>query len=222
MNLHFNTDSIGSFFQDILKLSYFQLDPAYDNTPAIEANLDEGQGKLILITGDNASGKSFVRRLVTLALRKMDMECMHVSQEGRATGGIQRAFIYGAEDWESTGYISVGTMRKGIKTSRNRENRHAFFFDEPDIGLSDNYAAGLGVQLLDFLTDSPEKLYMICLVSHRKALIEQLLPLKPWNLRLGGCPDLETWLKAPIIPTDPEKLHEEGLKRFRRISKFLK
>ncbi len=220
--MEFKTDSIGPFLKDILSLKYFVPDPEENNTIPIETKLDVGESKLVVITGENASGKSLIRRIISVALRKMNVECIHLSQEGRATEGIQRAFIYGAEEWESTGYISSKTVQKSIITSQKRENRHGIFWDEPDIGLSDNYAAGVGVKIRDFLTNSPDKLFVSFLVTHRKSLVEQLIPLKPWNLRLSGYPDLETWIKTPVIPLDPEKLHTNGLKLFRRLAKFIR
>ncbi len=218
--MNFNTNSISEFLNDVLSLSYFKPDPEADNAIPIETKLDVGESKLVVITGENASGKSLVRRIVTAALNKMKVECIHISQEGRCRGGMERAFIYGSEDSHSTGCISFSTVQKSIKTSQGRENKHGIFWDEPDIGLSDNYAAGVGVSISDFLKDPPDKLFVSFLVTHRKVLVEQLLPLKPWNIRLGGYPDLETWIKSPIIPCDPEQLRTSGLKRFRHLQKF--
>jgi energy-coupling factor transporter ATP-binding protein EcfA2 len=213
---------IDAFMKDMLSLLVFQPDADNNNLPAIETTLDKGQGKLVIITGDNASGKSLVRRLVHSKLHKKKTELIHISQQGRTTEGLHRAFIYGAEDWESTGAISANTLQKSLKTSRSRGEKHCLFWDEPDIGLSDNYAAGLGVAIRNFIADPPALLQMAFLVTHNKALVKQLMPLKPWNLRLGGCPSLQEWLDAEIVPASLDELYEKSHDRFRRIAKFEK
>lgn len=220
--MKYNIESIPDFLSDILALSFFR--PNKQGITPIEAVVDHGESKLVIISGDNASGKSMVRRIVCAALSKMSMECIHLSQQGRSAnnGNPMRGFIYGTEEYDSTGYNSAKTIQTCLKTSWSREKRHCIFWDEPDIGLSDSYAAGLGVAIREFIEKPPDKLYIAFLVSHRKAMVEQLLPIKPWNMRLGGCLDLVSWLKAPVIPASPEKLHEEGLKRFHLLKEFIR
>lgn len=215
-------ESIAAFLHDILQTRLFEPDPDYNDTPAIEGNLTPGEGKLVVITGENATGKSLVRRIVQVAGHDNKVEVIHLSQEGRTSPGIQRAFVYGSEDWESTGYISAHGVKGAIRTSRSRENQHILFLDEPDSGLSDGYAAGIGLQLLEFIQNPPDKLFALFVVSHSKPLIQQLIPAKPWHLRLGEFLDLASFITSPVIPRDPELLYKEGHERFRRIAKFLK
>lgn len=213
---------IDAFMKDMLGLLIFQPDADNNNLPAIETTLDEGKSKLVIVSGDNASGKSLIRRVVHSKLHKKKIELIHTSQQGRTTEGLHRAFIYGAEDWESTGAISANTLQKSLKTSRSRGEQHCLFWDEPDIGLSDNYAAGLGVAIRDFISDPPALLQMAFLVTHSKALVKQLMSLNPWNLRLGGCPSLQDWLDAEIVPANLDELYQKSHDRFRRIAKFEK
>lgn len=230
--MRFSTESLSAFLHDILDTRFFEPDSEYNDTPAIEAVLEVGppfypmanNSKLVVITGENATGKSIVRRLVQVAGKDSKTEVIHLSQEGRSGSGngIMRACVYGAEDWESTGYISAHTVKGAIKTSRSRDHKHIIFWDEPDIGLSDNYAAGVGIQIREFVQNSPEKLFAAFVVSHSKPLIEQLLPANPFHLRLGSYMDLKSFVTSPVIPRDPELLHMEGHARFKRITKFLK
>lgn len=207
---------------EVLKLEIFHPDPNFDNTPALEAYLHEGSCPLIVVTGDNASGKSLVRRIITMTHQKGNAECIHLSQQGRSTGGIIRAFVYGAEDEESTGYNSAGVVLKAIKTSHGRKEKHSIFFDEPDIGLSDNYAAAVGIKIREFVLNPPKHLFAVFVVSHRKVLIEQLVSCDPWQLRMGDSPPLSQWLNAPVVPGDLEKLRELGIERWRRIQAYLR
>lgn len=217
----FDMSSIKAFIDEINTLRVFKNDPDYNNTPAVHLKLDVGTGPLVVITGENASGKSFFRKIVSQAHQMSDAECMHLSQQGRATGGIQRAFIYGSEDDESTGYISSQTVSRAIRTSLARTTKHSIFFDEPDIGLSDNYAASLGKQIADYCQAPSPHLFAVFVSSHNKTLMSEFVASNPHHLRVGGSPDFQTWLNTKPSYGDLDQLHERGIELFRRIGKVL-
>lgn len=219
----YRTDSVEHFLADVLDTRFFDPSESEDGIAPLTASLQHGKGKLVVVTGENASGKSLLRRLVCAVLHKADVECIHTSQEKRSNGGIERAFIYGTEIEESTGYISTHAITGAIRTSKARENRHALYLDEPDIGLSDGYAASAGILIRDFMREPPDKLMATFVVSHNKALIRQLAEIEPWHLRMGDeQSDLNAWLDAPITPLNIEELREKHHDRFRRVSALLK
>ena len=203
----------------IEELPYFQADE-----DCLIANLTEGgEHPLVLITGENATGKSFLRRLYYVLFKEYrGIECIHLSQQGRSTGGVMRAFVYGDESWESTGYISAGTIEGGVRTCNDREKEHAIIWDEPDIGLSDSYAAGVGVEIRKFVENLPKLTFGVVIITHSKHLIKQLLPLKPHHLRLGDNKSLESFLNERVKPKDIKKLRDSGIETFRKISAILK
>ncbi len=191
------------------------------DNPAIEAKLDEGTGKLVLVTGDNASGKSFLRRYICYLAHQRKIEPIHLSQEGRSGGGgIPRLMIYGTEEDESTGYNSVKTFQKSVKTSKSRDKQHILFYDEPEIGLSDKYAAALGIELNSFLKESTDNLVACFVATHNKSLALRLE--NPWHLRLGGCPNLQEWLNQKVEPGNLQELSAIGIDRWHKINKLLK
>lgn len=207
----------------VLDLAYFSEEPA-----AIPFHRVDGKGKLIVIVGDNASGKSFCRRIVQLMCKKNEIECMAVSAEGRRQVSYAPwlTFVYGDEAYEATGVNSMGTVISGIKTSHNRDSRHAIFWDEPDIGLSDSWAAGGGRKICEFALAPPENLVAALVVSHNKSLVRELLPAEPHYLHLGteaakAPQTLQAWLDHVPAPRDPETLPELSHKRFKAIQKIL-
>ena len=204
------------FLQTLLNWRYFQ-----GPNPAIDAKLDVGNSKLVIITGDNACGKSFIRKLVQCLCSKENLECIHLSQQGRATSGIMRAMIYGSEEDESTGYISAKTINSAINTSRLREKPHSLFFDEPEIGLSENNSAAVGIKLKEFFDNPPANLQFAFVATHCRTLV-RYLGINHWHLRLGGSPDLQNWLEAPIVPGNLEQLDELSLKKWQQIEKLIK
>jgi hypothetical protein len=193
------------------------------STPPITCTWRRGRGNFVLVIGDNASGKSFFRRVATVLSREASVEPIHLSMEGRATGGFERAMLYGDEKWQSTGAISAQTMLMGIKTCRAREKPHMIFFDEPDLGLSDPWAAGMGESLRAFAGAMPEFTRAAFVVTHNRALVYQLVDAEPHVLFFGGRPprSLTHWLEGPIKPRNIEKLGELSRKRFKAIGACL-
>lgn len=188
--------------------------------------LQPGSGPVCLVLGDNASGKSLVRRLLTAELRKRGAEPIPLSMEGRAgpdfTGGM-KGWIYGDEDWKSTGHNSAATAETAGRTSRGRTKAHALLMDEPDTGLSERWARSMGRELAKLAADPPPHLAGLFLTTHRVALVRELeaSSVRPHAVLVGeGWPaTLDDWLAGD--PRDPEPLAalgERGMALFRKIA----
>ena len=111
--------------------------------------------RLVLLLGDNATGKSLFRKAVGSwcgAQKPNRYELIGLSMAGRTDtySGVVRGMIYGGESDQSTGFNTARTVTMGIKTALDRTEPHVLFWDEPDTGLSDNYAAGVGKMIADF------------------------------------------------------------------------
>ncbi len=170
---------------------------------------ERGQGVLAFITGQNACGKSLVRKMLSTYYHDDKIEYLHISQEGRScSSGLQRAMIYGDEGEDSTGYNSVKMTLKALTSSKNRTQRHAIFLDEPDIGLSDEYAVSLGMRIAEYCSNPNPLLEGFWVVTHNKKLIQPVA--KPHHLRLGDCKTLKEWMEESIIPADLEDLLRRG------------
>lgn len=187
----------------------------------IDAKFDIGNEKLVIVTGENATGKSFIRRIYQSAIKLKKQEVIHLSQEGRSSSGIARAFVYGDESYNSTGSNTAHTITTGINTCQGRENPHYIIWDEPDIGLSEKYAGGAGVAIRKFVENLPKFTQGVVVITHSKALVRQLLPINPSHLRLGGCPKIEEWINRVEEPGDLEELRERNHNTFRAIQSIL-
>lgn len=188
----------------------------------IPHRFEPGGGRACLVLGDNATGKSLVRRLLSHKYKDRGVEAIPLSMEGRAGGGMfgMKGFVYGDEDWKSTGHNSIGTFEGMVRTSRGREKPHMVYLDEPDTGLSDRWARSLGRALADFLADPPEHLAALFVTTHRVCLARELLRVSPHALLVGpGWPaTLDDWFAGD--PREPEPiaaLGERGIALFRRI-----
>ena len=178
---------------------------------------------ILVVTGQNAAGKSLLRRYLQMTLKRdYEMEVIHLSQEGRSTGGIERAFIYGSEGYESTGAMTAKTFIVGMKTMRKRERPHVVIWDEPEIGMGDELQLGTANWFCSQLEDWPEHLQGIVLLTHSRYFVRRVMefPGARW-LSLDGIKTPEAWLDREIVPVDPETVLKTGHERFRRVSKIL-
>ena len=214
-----NFDSIVSLIKSLIdELEYFE-----GEDPAITINLTKG-GKypIVVMTGENATGKSFFRRLLQVSFKKHgNIECIHLSQEARTKGGCFSAFIYGDENWESTGQITGRTVVTGVNTCNNRDTKHTIIWDEPDLGLSDEYSAGVGVKIREFVENVSELTFGVIIITHSKHLIRQLLPLNPHHLRFGDNKSLNSFLNESVIPKNIDELGDKANETFRKISAII-
>ena len=217
----FKFSSPRTLLNHVLDLGYFCGDE-----PAIPYHRVDGKGRLVVVVGDNASGKSFCRRIIQAMCQKNKIECIPISAEHRRKVSYMPwlTFVYGDEEYEATGVNSVGTVLQGINTCKARETNHVIFWDEPDLGLSDSWAAGVGQMLCEFAKDPPKHTVASFVVSHNKALVRELLPAEPFYLHLGSktAPaTLEEWVEKRSPPRDPSKLPELSRKRFKAIQAVL-
>lgn len=189
---------------------------------------------LALLLGDNATGKSMFRRVVgAWCFRnakkdsdRSEVEMIGLSMQGRAGGmmGIAHGFVYGDEQTSATGVNTGRTVTGAISTATGRDSPNVVFWDEPDTGLADAYAADVGRRIADFTLKPPKHTVACFVVTHRKALVEQLLRAKPHVLFFGENPpaSVEEFLHRPVVPADLEKLYERSHQLFKRLNPHLR
>jgi hypothetical protein len=90
------------------------------------------------------------------------------------------------------------------------------------MGLSDNAAAGVADEIMDFMQLPPEKLGFYTIITHRRAMLERFLTMNPSHIRVGDDLTLEQAVNAPITPIRPAELKTRANKLFRNLTKVLK
>lgn len=217
--------------------------PKYPGETPIPSIYQPGSSRLVLILGENAGGKSFFRRVMSVVTHRGRKggfgdraipagpfpvrEMVHISMEGRTQGGIVGSMVYGTEEWRSTGENSSRTVTMGIKTAEERAHTCIMYWDEPDIGMSAGTAAGAGQSIAKFAEEANPLVQMVCVTSHSPALVQQLRHLDPHYIYLGnagGPPTLDDWFayQANPVPVMPEQVTEASHRRFKLIQTILK
>lgn len=209
-------------------LAYFHADEGEDE-PAIPSHWVRGTSPLVIVVGENASGKSFLRRIIRGLCKRNDVECIPISMEGRTDTGmgmmpIARALVYGDETYNSTGQLSAGIVQTGLRTCASRDKPHYIYFDEPDFGLSDGWAAGLGVKIREFVETGAPNTQGIFVVTHRRAMVREMMSVDPHYIHLGTMTPpltLSDWVNTQSAVRNIEELSEISQRRFKRIQAIL-
>lgn len=190
---------------------------------ACPAALEAGHDRLLVISGENAGGKSFFAKVMQSRMREANPKCewIPISMHSRTAPGMHRVFMFGDEARSSTGQASFRAIRGGISTCRGRDTSHVLVMDEPDIGLSEGFQAALGEMIDEFASDLPDSTVGLVVVSHARPLISKLMHLNPTCVRVGDdVRQTRQWLEEGDLPrtiADIEALQDKALVRFRAI-----
>jgi len=190
---------------------------------ALNLKVYDGESRLAVITGPNCSGKSVFRKVLHGVCNDRSILYVNTSLEDRCnSSGLKRIMMYGTETDESTGYNSAKGFLKALQSSQSYERQHVLFFDEPDVGLADEYCAAMGHRLAQFVTSTPEQCLGVFLVTHNRHLVRPLLPLRPYHAALGTQPlTLEQWAAREIVPGDLDSLLVGGRETWHKVQEVI-
>ncbi|AXQ68792.1 hypothetical protein HOU00_gp333 [Caulobacter phage CcrPW] len=213
--------------QDVLENSRF-----FGEDAVFQGTFFEGDERLLIIVGENASGKSLLFRvLAAWAKKDHKVTGITISIRERTDSSVpfRRMFMFGEESEKSTGANSFQVIESGFKNAESGgHGQTLLMLDEPEIGLSDGYARALGEYLGQralTLTDSCQGLVV---VTHSHSLVRGVLAglkAKPAFVHVGPKPKaLDQWVDEPEHRTveDLTKLGDVALERWRAIQKLMK
>lgn len=189
-----------------------------------------GNPHLVLVSGENAGGKSFFGRYLGVGVASRKDECrieyLPVTMGMRTASGLHRVFMFpGEEGRESTGRISIAAVLGALRTCRGRSEPHWLLLDEPDVGLSESYQRALGETLRQFAVELPETTAGLVVVTHSRILASEFTGADPTMIRVGS--DLRPtreWIAQGDLPrsvADVENLSTVALHRMRAIARIM-
>lgn len=215
--------------KDLLDGSAMWVDHAQDLP--FKATAHDGDPRVMVVVGENCSGKSFfVECLRSWASHDKVLNiCISIRERtGAGTyemSSFRRSMMFGDESVHSTGATSVGVLERAFDNMQGRHDEGKsclLVLDEPEIGLSDGYAAALGTWLADKARALPESSPGVAIVTHSRALVTALqtqMGASPSMVRMGAEGNLADWLTNPEVRSIPEllALAETDITRFRKV-----
>lgn len=168
----------------------------------------DGDRRVLVITGENAAGKSFLFKALSAEFNALDILPVTLSIRERTGGGtfemsrMRQMFIYGDEADQSTGATSARVVKSGFHNAGREDRPGVLMLDEPEMGLSDGYARALG-ELIGQKARTPEAdggmndaCHGVVVVSHNRPLVDGLIQ------GLGGTPAFVNMNAEPLTLND--------------------
>ena len=204
-----------------------------DEGSPFDATITPGDPRLLVIAGENASGKSLLFRVLCAQVRKAGALPVSLSIRERTGSGsgdmsrMRQVMMYGDESDQSTGAVSVQTVLTGFGNI-DRDGGSILALDEPELGLSDGYAHALGQLIGQRSRTTPDGCGGVVVVTHSRSLVRGIVAeigAAPTFVHVGSSEqlDVDTWLTRPEPRTveDLLALPEIGRARFRQANQLL-
>lgn len=178
--------------------------------------------RALLVYGDNASGKSFLARVLSSSLHSAfgdksgEFITMNLSMNKRTGGDFAPSFVrsmmFGSEAERSTGQISARIIQMGFKTAAESDYPHLLIFDEPDIGLSESYHRAIGDFMAENINRLSDKTVGVVVVTHARKIAQQLYEkCNPSLANVAYRPDLFQDVREWIEKGAPDRSLDEFL-----------
>jgi len=202
----------------------------------LTVSLEAGHPKVLVMGGENGTGKSLVARgLSSLAREKHRISRLCVSIRERTGSGsddmvnLRRGAMFGDETDQSTGAVSVRVVQSAFATAHQWAQQGTatlMVVDEPEMGLSEGYAKAMGRYLAKGFADLPELVCGLAVVTHSRALARALsveLQRPPSFVNTGESASWLEWLQGEPARTveDLLALPTRGHERWQEIEAVL-
>lgn len=170
--------------------------------------------KLVLLTGDNSSGKSLIRKQMGYYIKRLypDMKYNPViatSMEHRTGTFPSLSALSGMfrdMPCEATSMATYSNIKQIFNmASDTTGGKRYFIIDEPEIGLSKECQAGLCNYLKSVIPSVLENTYGIMIITHSELIVNSLKEDAEF-IHLGKEMGVEEWLNRKIEPVDLEKV----------------
>lgn len=169
--------------------------------------LTPGDARLVVVTGANGSGKSLLRKVLAARHQDRGDRWVHISVQGRVGGGLAKVAVYGDDSEESTGVVTAKAVLKALAQPRDRP--YALYLDEPELGCSEELAAGIGAMVRAMVSEWGPEAVVYC-ATHSRVLARELAFASPTHVSLAprpqDPPSLHQWLDRPVTPMSPEEI----------------
>lgn len=181
-------------------------------------------GKLIVLTGGNATGKSLIRKVLWQSLSKLKPDGRSNGSYTADTSMERRTNNNAAYGALSSMFCDVGWIATSENSIHNVENvldldDRFIVLDEPEVGCSLELQAGLADYINKRKQEILEKNLGILVITHSKVMVERIEADEFFNME--GMTK-EEWLSREIVPVDIEEFVKEAEATFDFMRDVLK
>lgn len=174
--------------------------------------------KITVLTGDNASGKSLIRKLLWQSVceqtnddRKPAQAIVDMSME-RRTGSYASlgalSGIFRDDSWVATSVASIRFIENITHYTEEKQiNKRYLVFDEPEVGCGEEVQLGIA-NFINSKKEYFEKYTLgVLIITHSKHIVKNIECDEFFNLE-GKTK--EEWLNREIVAKDPIELEKEA------------
>ena len=220
-------DNVLSFYKEVMEKTTF----GNEDFPLSFNLVSEKENKLVLVIGDNASGKSLLTsQMLNSGHKWTGVSGYNIGMKSRTMEGMARAFMYKPEEDNSTGATTVSAVVSGLRNCLNHANEGKgmmIVLDEPTLGLSMRYERAMGEYVASIVKENKENdnFKGILLVTHSKDMIRAMIDngFEPSVVSVGKRLDsLSEWLDSAESASLDEllSLDKKGLDTWREVRKY--
>lgn len=220
-------DNVLSFYKDVMDKTTF----GNEDFPLSFNLVSEKSKKLIVVIGDNASGKSLLTsQMLNCANKWANMKGYNVGMKSRTQEGLGRVFMYKQEEDNSTGAITLHSIIGGLTNCVNHANEGTpmmLVLDEPTLGLSMRYERAMGQYITNIVNENKdnENFKGILLVTHSKDMVRSMIDngFDPSVVSVGGkIENIDEWIDSKESATVEEllSLSKKGIDTWRTVRTY--
>lgn len=171
--------------------------------------------KITVLTGENATGKSLLRKLLWSSVEKQAGERIKIADSSMQRRTERHAefsalgFLLNDDPQDATSYSSIHFIKGALKQSGR-----FIVLDEPEVGMSENVRLGLAAWLDRMLPEAMERNRGVLVITHSKDIVRNMRHDNFVNLQ--GLSEQE-WLSREPEPEDIDEL----MKRADALRKFM-
>lgn len=184
-----------------------ELNEYIDYLKDVEESID--LSKITVLTGNNGSGKSLIRKLLTSRVEEeLDGKLKSTSMELRTMNNPMWGALSSSMsdcEWLATSYSTFNLLKKCLAASKKDEKTKYIVIDEMEIGCSEETI----LAFIEYVNQELKELNIGCLIiTHSKLVVEKINSDSFINLQKKT---KEEWLNREITPTNLEELEANEL-----------
>jgi ABC-type dipeptide/oligopeptide/nickel transport system ATPase component len=167
----------------------------------LHVSFQEKDSKLYIITGENATGKSYFIKTITAMSKQNDIKPYRIGMISRSSGlygeGGEHFWSIVPEEVASTGENSALLLLNGLEGIFKHNTKSAILLDEPTFGFSIGYQKVIADYIANFSTNMPAHLQGLFVCAHDYILLSKLSEIPHNHLRFGDDRTLKEVLNEP-------------------------